>query len=38
VALFSLGMYGATYLALTAELGVPEARRMVARVPWARAP
>ena len=36
VALFSLGMYGVAYLAITAELGVPEARRILARVPWFR--
>jgi putative peptidoglycan lipid II flippase len=36
VALFSLGMYGIAYFAITAELGVPEARRMVGRVRWSR--
>jgi putative peptidoglycan lipid II flippase len=36
VALFSLGMYGVAYFAITAELGVPEARRILARVPWLR--
>jgi putative peptidoglycan lipid II flippase len=36
VALFSLGMYGIAYFAITAELGVPEARRILARVPWLR--
>jgi putative peptidoglycan lipid II flippase len=37
VALFSLGMYGIAYFAITAELGVPEARRLLNRVPWPRA-
>jgi putative peptidoglycan lipid II flippase len=32
VALFSLGMYGVAYFAITAELGVPEARRLLGRV------
>jgi putative peptidoglycan lipid II flippase len=36
VALFSLGMYTIAYFAITAELGVPEARRLLARVPWVR--
>jgi putative peptidoglycan lipid II flippase len=36
VALFSLGMYGIAYFAITAELGVPEARRLLNRVPWFR--
>jgi putative peptidoglycan lipid II flippase len=36
VALFSLGMYGVAYFAITAELGVPEARRLLKRVPWFR--
>ena len=36
VALFSLGMYGIAYFAITAELGVPEARRMLSRVRWPR--
>jgi putative peptidoglycan lipid II flippase len=36
VALFSLGMYGAAYFAITAELGVPEARRVLGRLPWPR--
>jgi putative peptidoglycan lipid II flippase len=36
VALFSLGMYGLAYFAITAELGVPEARRFLNRVPWPR--
>jgi putative peptidoglycan lipid II flippase len=34
VALFSLGMYGIAYFAITAELGVPEARRLLSRVRW----
>jgi putative peptidoglycan lipid II flippase len=34
VALFSLGLYGIAYFAITAELGVPEARRFLSRVPW----
>ncbi|HEX6434881.1 MAG TPA: murein biosynthesis integral membrane protein MurJ [Gemmatimonadales bacterium] len=32
VALFSLGMYALAYFAITAELGVPEARRVLARI------
>jgi putative peptidoglycan lipid II flippase len=32
VALFSLGMYGIAYFAITAELGVAEARRLLGRV------
>jgi putative peptidoglycan lipid II flippase len=36
VALFSLGMYGIAYLAITAELGVPESRRMLGRIRWPR--
>ncbi len=32
VALFSLGMYGAAYLATTTALGVPHARRVLGRV------
>lgn len=32
VALFSLGMYGVTYFAITAELGIPESRRVLARI------
>lgn len=36
VALFSLGMYGITYFAITAELGVPEARRVLGRIRWGR--
>jgi putative peptidoglycan lipid II flippase len=34
VALFSLGIYGIAYFAITAELGVPESRRLLARIPW----
>jgi putative peptidoglycan lipid II flippase len=34
VALFSLGMYGIAYFAITAELGVPQARRLLGRVRW----
>ena len=34
VALFSLGMYGLTYLAVTASLGVPHTRRLLGRVGW----
>jgi putative peptidoglycan lipid II flippase len=36
VALFSLGMYGLAYFAISAELGVPESRRLLAGVPWPR--
>jgi putative peptidoglycan lipid II flippase len=36
VALFSLGMYGVAYFAITAELGVPEARRLLGRVRLSR--
>jgi putative peptidoglycan lipid II flippase len=36
VALFSLGMYGIAYFAITAELGVPESRRLLGRVRWPR--
>jgi putative peptidoglycan lipid II flippase len=36
VALFSLGLYGIAYFAITAELGVTEARRILKRVPWFR--
>jgi putative peptidoglycan lipid II flippase len=36
VALFSLGLYGVAYFAITAELGVPEARRLLNRVPRPR--
>jgi putative peptidoglycan lipid II flippase len=32
VALFSLGMYGIAYFAITAELGVPEAQRLLGRI------
>jgi putative peptidoglycan lipid II flippase len=32
VALFSLGMYGIAYFAISAELGVPEARRLLGRI------
>ena len=32
VALFSLGMYGIAYFAITAELGVPQARRILDRI------
>lgn len=32
VALFSLAMYGVTYFAITAELRIPESRRLLARV------
>jgi hypothetical protein len=31
-AVFSLGMYGVAYFAITAELGVPESRRLLSRV------
>ncbi len=34
VALFSLGMYGAAYFAITASLGVPHARRLLGRLRW----
>jgi putative peptidoglycan lipid II flippase len=36
VALFSLGMYGIAYFAITAEFGVTESRRLLSRVPWPR--
>jgi putative peptidoglycan lipid II flippase len=36
VALFSLSMYGLAYFTVTAELGVPEARRVLGRLPWPR--
>jgi putative peptidoglycan lipid II flippase len=36
VALFSLGMYGIAYFAITAELGVPESRRLLGRLRWFR--
>jgi putative peptidoglycan lipid II flippase len=32
VALFSLGMYGTTYFAITAELRIPESRRLLAKL------
>ena len=32
VALFSLGMYGITYFAITAELRIPESRKLLARI------
>jgi putative peptidoglycan lipid II flippase len=32
VALFSLGMYGLTYFAITGELRIPESRRVLARI------
>jgi hypothetical protein len=31
LALFSLGMYGIAYLAISAELGVAESRRLLRR-------
>ncbi len=34
MALFSLGMYGAAYLATTTVLGVPHARRVLGRMGW----
>lgn len=36
VALFSLGMYGIAYFAITAELGVSESRRMLGRIQLTR--
>ena len=36
VALFSLGMYGAAYFAISAALGVPHAWRLLRRVGWRR--
>jgi putative peptidoglycan lipid II flippase len=36
VALFSLGMYGAAYFAISAALGVPHAWRILGRVGWRR--
>ena len=36
VALFSLGMYGAAYFAITAALGVPHAWRLLSRLDWRR--
>ncbi|HWN18897.1 MAG TPA: murein biosynthesis integral membrane protein MurJ [Gemmatimonadales bacterium] len=38
VALFSLGMYGAAYFAITAALGVPHAWRLLSRLDWRRKP
>lgn len=38
VALFSLGMYGVAYFAITASLGVPHTRRLLGRVGWPREP
>jgi putative peptidoglycan lipid II flippase len=38
VALFSLGMYGIAYFGITAELGVPEARRLLGRIRLSRPP
>ena len=37
VALFSLGMYGVAYIAISTSLGVPHARRLLGRVGWPRA-
>ncbi|MDQ3223918.1 MAG: murein biosynthesis integral membrane protein MurJ, partial [Gemmatimonadota bacterium] len=34
LALFSLGMYVAAYFAITAALGVPQARRLLGRLGW----
>jgi putative peptidoglycan lipid II flippase len=36
VALFSLGMYGVAYLAISAALGVPNTRRLMGRLGWRR--
>jgi putative peptidoglycan lipid II flippase len=36
VALFSLGMYGIAYFAITAQLGVTEARQMLTNLSWRR--
>jgi putative peptidoglycan lipid II flippase len=36
VALFSLGMYGAAYFAISAALGVPHAWRLLGRIGWRR--
>ena len=36
VALFSLGMYGVAYLAISAALGVPHTRRLLGRLGWRR--
>jgi putative peptidoglycan lipid II flippase len=38
VALFSLGMYGVAYFAITAAFGVPQARRLVGRLRWPTRP
>jgi putative peptidoglycan lipid II flippase len=38
VALFSLGMYGVAYFAVTASLGVPHTRRLLGKVGWRREP
>jgi putative peptidoglycan lipid II flippase len=38
VALFSLGMYGITYFTITAELRVPESRKLLARIRRPRRP
>lgn len=38
VGLFSLGMYGAAYFAVSAALGVPHAWRLLSRVRWRRGP
>jgi putative peptidoglycan lipid II flippase len=32
IALFSLGMYGVTYFAITADLRIPESRKLLARI------
>lgn len=34
LALFSLGMFGVAYFAITATLGIPESRRMLGRIRW----
>jgi putative peptidoglycan lipid II flippase len=38
LALFSLGMYGITYFAVAASLGIPQAVRLAAKVGWDRRP
>ena len=38
VALFSLGMFGVAYLAITVALGVPQARRLIGRIGWPPSP
>jgi putative peptidoglycan lipid II flippase len=38
VALFSLGMYGVAYFAISASLAVPQAWRILGRVGWRRKP